>query len=310
MLIVLTIIGPVFGLVAAGLFAVRLRAYPASGVPGLIAYVNLIGTPCLLFRAMLDIDFAAAFQPGVIGAYYFAAVATFFAGIVIARKAFGSAPGHSVAVAFGALFSNTVLLGLPIIQRAYGEGAANVIYTIIGLHAPLLITLGTLVMEMSRRDGGSVLGAIGPTLLRAVTNPLLIGISIGLLGNLAGLVLPEVLDVLTAMVAAAVLPVALFGLGGALNEYRVRDNWGVALVMATARLVLHPALAWLIMVPLLGIDPSIARYGVLLAAMPAGINVYIFATSYGRAEDVAAGTILLSTLLGVITIPIWLYVLH
>jgi predicted permease len=52
-----------------------------------------------------------------------------------------------------------------------------------------------------------------------------------------------------------------------------------------------------------------ARYGVLLAAMPAGINAYVFATYYERGVNVAANTILISTIAAVLTVPFWLYVL-
>jgi predicted permease len=62
------------------------------------------------------------------------------------------------------------------------------------------------------------------------------------------------------------------------------------------------------MVPLLHVDPAVARYGVLLAAMPAGINVYVFATYYNRAVNVATNTILISTVLSVLTVSAWLYV--
>jgi predicted permease len=63
------------------------------------------------------------------------------------------------------------------------------------------------------------------------------------------------------------------------------------------------------MVPILHVDPSIARYGVLLAAMPAGINVYVFATYYNRAVNVATNVILISTVLSVLTVTAWLYLL-
>jgi predicted permease len=108
--------------------------------------------------------------------------------------------------------------------------------------------------------------------------------------------------------SAAVVPVALFGLGGALNEYRLADNWPQALAMSALKLVLQPLIAWVLMVPLLRVEPEIARYGVVLAAMPAGINVYVFATYYNRAVNVATNTILISTVLSVLTVSGWLYV--
>jgi len=64
-----------------------------------------------------------------------------------------------------------------------------------------------------------------------------------------------------------------------------------------------------LMVPILHVDHEYARYGVLLAAMPTGINAYVFATYYNRGVNVATSTILLSTVLSVLTVTVWLYVL-
>jgi predicted permease len=111
------------------------------------------------------------------------------------------------------------------------------------------------------------------------------------------------------MMSAAVVPAALFGLGGALNEYRFAENWQHALVMSLLKLISQPLIAWVIMIPILHVPMEIARYGILLAAMPAGINVYVFATYYNRGANVAANTILISTVLSVVTISAWLYLL-
>lgn len=309
MLSILDTILPVFAIVALGFAAVKFRLYPADGVGGLLAFVNNFATPFLLFRAMLGIHFDAAFRMDVIGSFYLGAFCIFALSILVARKLFSRRPGEAVSAGFAATFSNTVLLGIPVIQRAYGEPALETIYTIIGLHATILLPLAMITMELARRDGASLAATFRQIIWRVTTNPLMIGIVAGLLGNLAGLQLNEPADAFTRMMAQAVLPAALFGLGGALNAYRVRDEWRLSLSLALFKLFLHPALAWLIVGPLLHVDHTIARYAVVLAAMPSGINVYIFATTYKRAEDIAASTILLSTALSVISISFWLYVM-
>lgn len=202
-----------------------------------------------------------------------------------------------------------MLIGIPVVHRAYGDAAMPVIYSIIGLHSPALITLGMLVMELARRDGGKASTALLQAIPRVSRNPLLIGIVCGVIGNFAGLRLPEPADAFTLMMSQAVLPVALFGLGGALNQYRLAENWPLAGAMSTLKLLVHPTIAWVLMVPILRVDPQIARYGVLLAAMPSGINTYVFATYYDRAVNVATNTILISTLASVLTLSLWLFLL-
>lgn len=309
MLTILVIVAPVFALVTTGYLAVHFKAFPKSGIPGLLAFVNNFAVPILLFRAMLDIDFAAVFNPKMIAGYYVSALFVLAAAILVARAVFRNRPGEAVASAFGAYFSNTVLLGLPIVQRAYGEDALPVMYSIIGFHAPTLMTVSLIVMEISRRDGASP-GRVALTAIKRIfRHPLLIGIALGLLGNLFGLTLIEPADAFTRMMSQAVLPAALFGLGGAIHDYRVRDNWVLSATMSFIKLMAMPALVFLVVAVILGVDRDIARIAVITSAMPSGINAYVFATSYNRSVEVAASSILITTALSVLTVSFWLYVL-
>lgn len=309
MLTVLTIVAPVFALVATGFVAVKFGLYPRTGVHGLISFVNNFATPCLLFRAMLQVDFGSVFNPVLIAGFYTSALISFIIGIVLTRAVFANRPGESIASAFGAMFSNLVLLGIPIIQRAYGDDALQIMYTIVGLHAPTLISVGLIVMEISRRDGAG-LGAVSlKAARRVVSNPLLIGIALGLIGNFSGLTLIEPADAFTRMMAQAVLPAALFGLGGALNEYRVRDNWVLSATMASIKLAIMPTMAWILLVPIFRVDHEIAKVAIVMSGMPTGINAYVFATSYKRSVDISASTILITTAMSVFSVSFWLYVM-
>lgn len=309
MLAIVNVIIPVFAIIALGYLAVRFRLYPAEGVRGLVAFVNNFLTPALLFQSMLHAEFGTAFNWYVILPFYAGAFTCFVIGALVAGRLFRNRPGESVASGFAGTFSNTVLLGIPILQRAYGDGAMSVAFSIIALHASVLITIGMLAMELVRRDGTPLHKALGVAAVRIVQNPLLWGIALGVLGNLSGLVLPAPAEDFFSMLSAAVVPVALFGLGGALREYRLADNWPQALAMSFLKLIVHPLIAWTLMIPILHVDPAQARYGIVLAAMPAGINVYVFATYYNRGVNVATNAILISTLLSIFTVTGWLLVL-
>ena len=309
MLAIINIVLPVFMIIGLGYLAVRFRLYPAEGVRGLVAFVNNFATPCLLFQAMLNSDFGSAFNVHIIVPFYVGALFSLFAGTIVAVRFFGNRPGEGVASGFSAMFTNTVLMGIPIVQRAYGDAAMPVVFSIIAFHAPMLITAGMLVMELVRRDGAPIHRALGVAAVRIVQNPLLWGVGLGLTANLLDLELPEPATSFLAMMAAAVLPAALFGLGGALNEYRLAENWPQALAMATFKLMIHPAIAWVIMVPVLKVNHDLARYAVLLAAMPTGINAYVFATYYNRGVNVATNTILITTVASCLTITSWLFIL-
>lgn len=307
MLAIFNVVVPVFAIMALGYFAVRFRLYPSEGVRGLVAFVNNFLTPCLLFSSMLHADFSSAFNWHVILPFYAGSLFSFIVGSFIALRFFKNRPGESISSGFAAMFTNTVLIGIPIMSRAFGDAAMPITLSIIALHAPALITLGMLVMELVRRDGAPLHRALGVAAIRMVQNPLLWGVALGLGANLLDVVLIEPAEAFFTMMAAAVVPVALFGLGGALNEYKLAENWQQALAMSVLKLIIHPLIAWVIMVPVLKLDPDIARYGVVLAAMPVGINVYVFATYYNRGVNVATNTILITTLLSIATITGWLW---
>lgn len=309
MLAILTVIAPIFALMALGYSAVRFRLFPADGIKSLIAFVNNFATPCLLFYSLLTSDFRAAFNIGIIAPFYIGALTCFVLGIVIARRLFANTPGEAVAVGFSGTFTNTVLVGLPIMQRAYGVDALPVTLSIIGVHGAILLTVGMVTMELMRRDGQS----LGRTLLvagrRVVSNPLIWGIVAGMVGYFSGLTLIEPAEAFLTMMASAVVPAALFGIGGALNEFKLSDNWKQALVASIIKLIVHPLLAYILMIHVFQVPMDIARYGILLSTMPAGVNIYVFATYYNRGVSVAANTILISTLASAVTISAWLYIL-
>ena len=71
----------------------------------------------------------------------------------------------------------------------------------------------------------------------------------------------------------------------------------------------QPIIAYLLMVYVFHVDHEVLRYGVLLAAMPSGINAYVFATYYNRGVNVATNTVLISTVLSVLTVSAWLFIL-
>jgi len=309
MLDILSVITPIFALMAFGYAAVRYRLFPAEGVKSLIAFVNNFATPCLLYYSISTSDFRSAFNLGIIGPFYFGAIVCFILGIIIAQRLFGNRPGESVAVGFSGTFTNTVLVGLPIMTRAYGPDALPVTLSIIGLHGAILLTVGMVTMELVKRDGQP----LGKTLLvaarRVLSNPLIWGIAAGIIGSLLEIHLIEPAEAFFKMMGQAVVPAALFGIGGALVEFKLSENWKQALVASLIKLIVHPAIAYVLMIWVLHVPFEIARYGILLAAMPAGVNIYVFATYYDRGVSVATNTILIATVLSAVTITGWLYIL-
>lgn len=305
------VILPVFLLVGFGFLANRRGWIDDGAIDGVMRFAQGFAVPCLLFQSMIALDLGKDFAPGLLLSFYLGALACFGLGYAGARRIFGRSPVDAVAIAFCCLFSNSLLLGLPITERAYGPDALAGNYAIISIHAPLLYAVGVTAMELARSRGTGlparhVLGQIGASMAR---NPLVIGIGAGLALNLAGLALPQPVADAVAMMARAALPAALFGLGGVLVRYRPEGDMKTIAMVCTLSLVLHPAITYGLgrLVFDLGVDQL--RSAVVTAAAAPGINAFLFSAMYGAARRVAASSVLIGTGLAVVTVWLWLAIL-
>ncbi len=304
----LEVIVPVFLVIGFGYLAVWRGWFSAAGVDGLMTFTQKFAIPCLLFAAIARLDLAQNFDWRLLLSFYGGALSGFLLGLVGARFLFGRSWEDSVAIGFASLFSNSVLLGLPIMERAYGTGALSANFAIIAIHSPFCYGIGITAMEMARARGQSA-GRVVAKVFRAMfSNTLILGIAAGFAVNLSGLPIPgPVGDALDLMVRTA-LPAALFGLGGVLVQYRPEGDMRVILYVCAVSLVAHPLITYGLGRGL-GLSVEGLRAAVVTAAMAPGVNAYIFANMYGQARRVAASSVLIATGLTVGTAWIWLAVL-
>ena len=305
----LTIVVPVFLIVGAGYLSVKTGFIPETLIDGVVRYAVSFAVPCLLFLSMTRIDLATAVSAQVLLAYFLAGNACFFGAMALSRLIWKRRPGESVAVGFSTFFPNVVMLGIPIAERAFGPEIIGAVFGIVAVHSIHNYFVGFIAMEMVRRDRAGLATALSRAFVTTFKNPLMIGLVTGMAVNLAGLALPEIPLSALEMIARSAIPAALFSLGGVLTRYHIRREASEALMVSAFSLIVHPGLAWLLADPILRLDPHQVRAVVLLAAMPAGLNGYIFATLYDRAVGTNASAALLGTALSVLTISVWLALL-
>ena len=312
------VIAPVFLVIGFGHAAARAGVFGKSAVDGLMNFAQNYAVPCLLFLAIWRIDLGADLSLPLLLSYYGGALAGFATGFAGARWLFRRPPEDAIAIGFCALFSNTVLLGLPITERAYGTGALTYNYAILSVHAVSMYSLGVTLMELVRAGSGAKgstgqagrPAAIARKILGALArNPLVIGIGLGFLFNIAGLPLPGAAVSALEMVARAALPAALFALGGVLARYRTEGDRLVIAWIAAASLVVHPLVTWSLGNLVFRLPVPQLRSAVVTAAMAPGVNTFLFANMYGVARRVAASGVLVATALSVLTVWVWLAIL-
>lgn len=304
----LDVIIPVFLIIGFGYCAVWTKLFSEETIDGLMKFTQNFAIPVLLFDAIAKVDLFNVFDLSLFLSFYLGATAGFLIGFLGSRYMFGRPIEDSVAIGFCCLFSNTVMLGLPITERAYGTDALQYNFAIVSIHAPFCYFLGITVMELVKSSEKSIKKNIFVILKAMFSNALVVGIVLGFTVNILDLSIADTIQASIDMITAVALPAALFGMGGILYQYRPEGDAGPILMVCSVSLIIHPLIVWLTGSKF-NLNDAQMRSAVITAAMAPGINTYVFANMYGRARRVASTGVLLSTTLSIGTVWCWLNIL-
>jgi predicted permease len=221
---------------------------------------------------------------------------------------------RSAARGLANMFSNTVMIGVPLVGLVYGQEGLVTLFTLVSLHALILLTAATVVFELAeardnQRSGRSAPRPMWRTVLQAVRNgivhPVPLPILAGLLFAQTGLVLPEVVDRSLQVLGQALGPMALLLVGVTLAYTKVGRNLREAVGIALVKNLVHPllllALAWAF-----GLDGLPVAVMFTAAALPVGANVFLFTQRYGVMQEEVSASIAVSTALALATVPLML----
>ena len=309
----LGIVLPVFGIILLGYLLVRTRLLPQSAGDGLGAFVFLVPVPLLLFRALGTLELPAVSPWPFWAAYFSGALLILGLGILLTVLGFGRDGPAGVIGGMSASYGNVVMVGIPLSQQALGEPGLVLTLVLIAVHAPVMIAVPTLAIELAApdREGGTrLVRTVAARVARAlVTNPILIAIIAGALFRATGLPLTGVPRTIIDRVSDTAVPLALIALGMSLNRYGVRGNVVPALALGVLKLMVLPAIVYALAVHVFALEPLAVAVLTLSAATPSGINAYLMATRVETGLALSANTITLTTAASVATMTLWLAIL-
>ncbi len=299
---------PIFGILAIGYLAARFGFMEDAAIDGLSKFVFNFAVPVLLFRKIAQAGLPADMPWALPIAFYAGAIAIFLFAAILGGSLFRRNSAEAVSYGAVACWGNTILMGIPIVLATYGDSASLPLFILIGVHtlimAPVL-SLGYAFAGGKGRGLGSALGDVAGDLVR---NPILIGMVAGLLYGRYAPPLPLVVDETTRLLGEASMPAALFAVGGTLARYSIGGQVPHALGLSFIKLILLPLVVWVLADRLLGLPVLWVQVAVVLAALPSGVTAFLFAGRYEAAKNTVTTTIVLSSFLGLVTLPgaIWL----
>ena len=293
---------PLFSLVFVGYALMRLTKWPVVVSDSLTRFVFSVALPATLFRLLSDFSSLPPVDARLLIAFFGGCLIVFGIGRLIAWKVFALDGVSQSVFALGGVFSNNLMLGLPLAKEALGEAALPSVALVLVFNSLILWTLLTVSVEWARHGSFSPRG-LAKTLYAVLTNPIIIGILSGTLFGLTGWVLPKAIDLPLAMLGQATVPLALIALGMGLSEYGVRADWRISLAICGVKLVIQPLVVWSL-ARLLGLPWLETQVVVLLSSIATGANVYLMSRQFNALEGPVASSLVLSTGLAALTTPL------
>ncbi|GLX41561.1 membrane protein [Streptomyces roseochromogenus] len=296
---------PVVLAFGCGVLLARRKVVPADSSKVFADYAFLFAVPCYLFGNIYASDLAALFDWRAIGGYAAAAACAVVA-VGIAARLTGVLDPRGVALRIMAgVQVNTAYFAVPVFIMLFGNAAP--IFPVLLFQVCVLSLVVISIMELGRpAEGGP-----GVRLARAVgasfVTPVVLACNAGIALNLLSVHLPKAVLDSFAFVGDSASPVALFALGlhlgGAgltIRGTTLEEVWLIAFKCAA-----FPFIAWAVCRYLFGVEGEWLSYLVLIAAMPAPQNLFIFAQRYDVDVAMSAELVVKSSLASLLLLPLW-----
>jgi len=287
-----SIVAPTFFAIVLGYVFGRFSRLSSAVLIDLALYIAI---PCLVITSMLSTPIVLSVAAKLWASSLLIMGGTF----VLARLVFAVGKTKHSGLYLPIVFANVVNMAFPIIYLAFGaEGLANaaLFYMPYGI---LVYSVGVYVAagQSDFKEGLRVM----------LRTPLVYAAVLGLVLNLAGVVLPDLVMNSLRFVGQAGAPLILLVLGMSIGKIRPAH---VPLTLVASALRMGGGLAFgLLAVWLMGFTGIPRAVVIFESAMPSAVMTAVFATKYRNEAELVSSVVLVTTLAAVVVIPVLLYYL-
>ncbi|MCD7934795.1 MAG: AEC family transporter [Oscillospiraceae bacterium] len=203
--------------------------------------------------------------------------------------------------------SSQALMGAALLENIYGTTGplALILIGAVPLYNVAAVTMLTLMgPEGGRLDRKTILKA----LKGIVTNPIILGIVVGLLWALLEIPQPVIFRRAVEEFSATATPLGLIALGASIDLKKAVGCLKPTLVCSTFKLVVFVAL-FLPLAILLGCRGELLVAMLVMLGSPTTVSCFSMARSMGHEGVLTSSTVMLTTIFSAFTFTGWLYLL-
>jgi len=289
---------PIFTMIGMGCLFVRQGWFPHDGLPVLNRFVMNACIPVLLFSAVINGGSIATFSWLNAVVYGGSSLLAAFLLWAVLRIVLGGPHSQSLILSMGGGAANSVFLGFPVANLILPERAAEIFsWVVFAEIAIVLPAIMCLAQGISRGEERGLFSIVRPLLL----NPVSLGLIFGFVFLSFGFHLPTWLEQVVGSIVAAAPFIALFVIGGTLLQFQISRTGPRVAAITFAKLVIHPMCVGAGFVGVFGWESVVVREALLFASMPLFLSYVAFAAQHD-VDEVAASAIIVSTILGAVSV--------
>jgi len=294
---------PTFGWVVLGLLLHRVGLLPQALNDRLSRLAFNFGLPLMLFAGAATVDYTDLSAARYLLAGVLASLLTFAASWLYTRWRGHPRKLQGIFVQ-SAFRSNLAIVGVSLCVAAYGEEGTALAAMPVALLTVLYNVLAVAVLDTTLgRETGTM------ALLRGIAkNPLIIGISLGILLSVSALPTPDEMAPLGRGLSAFFLPMVLICIGGSMNVARLYRAGAISWEASAWRLLLSPALGVALALAL-GVRGEPLGVLFLLLATPVAASSHVMVAAARGDAVLAANMIVLTTLLSIVSVTAGFFLL-
>jgi len=300
---IITLISPLIVVGLLGFILAKKNLFNKAQIDALSKFTFNLAIPAFLFQQLATADLSTT-DLTIYGAFYLPVLIVY--GIAWASNYYfhrhlqRDLPASAV-YAFGASYSNNVIVGMPVALMVLGEQVLPIIFLVVSLHSALLFGLTSILAVNIAQFNWRVF------LKQTFYNPLLIAITSGFMVNLMAIKLPEIIDNSLLLLGKPAITLAIFLLGASLAFYKIRHEIKFIILASILKLLLLPSLILFASHVIFQFSPLITSTLVILSASPTGVNAYLVAKQQTKHQETIAGIVVVTTLISIVSIPLWIW---
>lgn len=293
--------GTLFLMILVGALIKKLGIMDEAGQRCLTDLCINVVIPCNILKSFfIDLDSSILMACGLV---VIVALLIQFVSVFLNRFLYQNYPADQRKVLqYCTLVSNGGFLGNGVAEGVYGT--LGLLYASIYL-IPMRIVMwaaGTSYFVAGGTDRKKVMRNI-------ITHPCLVAVYIGMVIMVLHIPLPDLITSTITSIGNCNTALTMFIIGTILVDVPLLTIVNrTTLWISALRLIVLPAIAWGISF-LMGVEPVATGVAVIMTGMPAGATAAIFAARYGSDAVFATKCVVLSTLLSMLTIPVWCYLI-